>query len=364
MPRYSNVTYLEWAKTPHGERYSLSYSYFPPRNLTTLARELGFEPAEVDSWPPTPQSHFALTELIANRFNLPMEQVLTVGSCSLANFLACAAVLDDRPDHKREVLTESPTYTPLWQQATAAGGQVRAVDVWQKSSLNIEPLLQAISDKTALIILANPNNPTGLLYTNEQLAALCDRAANYGAYVLVDEVYREYSPTAAPAIHLAPNAISTESLSKVYGLAELKVGWMLGPKHILERAQMVYDHLSVSIPYLNRDWALRILSKAWDRLISEARELSDQRKKIVTETLAKHPELGWNPPQAGLVGVLEPQLPLSTDAFASRLLLGFQTNIVPGRFFDRPSLLRLGFGGANLENALHQLITCAQSKPD
>lgn len=356
--RFEAVTYLEWARAHDHYERSLGWSFYPQRSLEDLQRDFGIEPGSFQIWPVPYETKriTALRELISARHGLHPSQVLPVASCTLANFLSMAAVLDGCPEDKRQVLVESPTYTPLLHQIRAAGGQVQSIPTWMNGRIRPESLRQAINKETALVVLSNLNNPTGTFVSPDELAEICDAAANHGAYVLVDEVYRDFIPSEkiAPVALCGPNGISTESLSKIHGLTQLKVGWLMGPPAIVKRASQIYDHLSVSIPFVCQEIARTVLEDHWDTLLDQARAFCTERKAIIDNWMATRKDLRWHSPPGGLIGLVEP-LNMEAEALAKRMLDEHQTVVVPGRFFGVRNHLRVGFGGPGLEDLLERL---------
>jgi aspartate/methionine/tyrosine aminotransferase len=356
--RFEAVTYIEWAKAHDGYKRSLGWSFTPQRSLTELQNDFGFDLEKLQIWPePNTTGRFtALRDLIAERYGLLHQQVLPVSSCTLANFLGMAAVLDSRPEDARKVLVESPTYTPLLQQIRSAGGHVEVVPTWHNGRHRPESLRQAIHSKTALVVLTNLSNPTGTFIKPDDLAEICDSAANHGAFVLVDEVYRDFidSEQIAPAVLCGPNGISTESLSKIHGLAQLKVGWLMGPPAIIARASQIYDHLSVSVPFVCQEIARQVLESHWDTLVRDARSFCARRLELVNRFMAGRKDLRWHAPAGGLIGLVEP-LHVDAETLAKHMLEEHKTVMVPGRFFGAKKHLRIGFGGPDLEESLELL---------
>lgn len=353
---FAPIDYLAWAKNPPAAKLHLNRSYAPTRTLAELRERFGLGELSLD--PPSPEHFHRLPRWIAERFGVSLDRVLPASSCSLSNQLAMAAALQTDPSGRREVLVETPVYEPLPRQARAAGGEVKPVRVWRGGELDLRPMIEAISERTALVVLTHPHNPSGAVVSIEQLAELCDRAANCGARVLVDEVYREFRPPeeAVSAVELGPNVIVTESLSKCDGLPQLKVGWLVGPPDVIAAAGQVYDHLSVSIPWINQQIALAALEHR-DTLLAEARRLAETREAMVHDRLGHRDDCIWHRPAAGVVGVLEPR-GCDGTTFARTLLERFDTLVVPGHFFAMPEGVRLGVAGEHLESALDQVVAC------
>ena len=219
----------------------------------------------------------------------------------------------------------------------ARGGELRLFDP--------ERIAHAWQPGTRLLLLSTPHNPTGAVTPPEVLRALGDFLVERDAYAVVDEVYRDFLPDPAPVAQaLHPRLITASSLTKVYGLGALRAGWALAPREIVARAEQLYDFMGVNPPTTLLHAAAAafdarpaLLRRAWQR----AAENRAQLARLLDDT----PALSGLLPPHGIVALLK--LPgLDAVAFAQRLRDERDTQIVPGDFFDAPSWVRVGYGGA------------------
>jgi len=356
--RFNRVPYLDFAKEHAEAALSLANSNRPHRNLSELVDRFSLDPAALMLQPEGKASWFDLGDSVAATYDLARDQVLPVGSTSLGNFLALTALLDQRPESKREVLFETPTYAPLLQQAKAAGGAPRSLVTWQEGRLDPQPLIDAIGPATAAVVITNLQNPTGRLYPTEAIKALAEQAAAHDASLLVDEVYRGFLDTeiAPPAVHAAPNVISIESFSKLHGLSNLRIGWALGPPKILQRMIQINDHLAVHTPYICQDIACQMIAHI-DELVAEGQALAASRRSRIEAFFMGRQDISWFPPDGGLIGVARPHL-VTPRRLHEVLLERYQTIVTPGDFFGLPDYLRIGFGGPRLDEALERFGHC------
>lgn len=338
------VTYLDWARAVIDTApESIGGSFMPARSWAELQRDFGLEPADLALGHDAASRH-RLRDLIAERFSLPPSRVLPVGSCSLANFLAFSAALA-LSGERREVLFETPAYIPMRQQVQAAGGLVRSVSVLDGARYVPERMIEAMSERTALVALTNLHNPSGKALTDEAVAALCAKAEETGAYLHVDEVYRDFIPGAKPAALQSPRAISVESLSKVHGLAELRVGWILGSEELIAKAAQINDHLGVSMPAICELIAAKALQR-WDAILEEARAFADARARQVQDFFDGRDDVEWRAPDGGVHGLMVPRR-VNPETLA-RAMLEEGIVITPGSYFECPEALRLGFAAPRL----------------
>lgn len=337
--------YLLWAKTRQPAAIDLAGS-----NLLacTLAELPGAREA-VDLTAPNDNGFPPLTSAIASHYGVTDDRVVTGHGCSGANFLAVAALVGAGDD----VLIERPTYDPLIGACRLMGARVerfdrRFEDGWR---LDLDTIRQRITPRTRLIIVTSPHNPTGVVAGAESLVALGRLAQDVGAHVLVDEVYLDAanlvaggSGRARPAAVLDGPFLSTNSLTKSYGLAGLRCGWVVAPPDVASRIRRTRDVVdnAESAP------ADRLAAHAFGALTSLANRagmLLGGNLMRARMFFAEHPELEIvEPPGASVVF---PRLLGLTDAapFVRRLLDDHGVAVAPGHFFDLPAHFRVSLAG-------------------
>jgi hypothetical protein len=195
-------------------------------------------------------------------------------------------------------------------------------------------------------VVTSPHNPTGALVAPEALDALAQLAERVGAHVLVDEVYQDavYHDRPAPAGTAHPRLITTNSLTKAYGLPGLRCGWVIGSREVIQAVRRVRDVLDVSGPFP----AERLAVLAFERLGAlerRAREIIEPNARRLAAFVGEHPAVEWTPPAGGTVAFLRLRNHDDTGPFADRLLRDYGTAVVPGAFFEAPGWIRVAFGG-------------------
>ena len=278
----------------------------------------------------------------------PDDVLITAGAAE-ANYLALRQLLQagDR------IVTESPGWPQAAVLAAAIGAEVALVQRHEEDGwhLPMDRLRAAVTDKTRLIFLSNPNNPTGNLLTAADLQEVARIADRVGAWLLVDEVYAglEWIGPRAPSIAgIYGRGITTGSVSKGLGLQGLRTGWMIcQDKVAIMDAIILRENSSEIMNILGEviaEIALRPdrLASALSRARSEGRDNLDRLDRFVTD----EPRLSWVRPQAGLIGLARLADGIGADAFAKRLLAApYKTFLLPGTAYDQPSHIRLGVGG-------------------
>jgi aspartate/methionine/tyrosine aminotransferase len=344
---------MEWAKHRPRPAIDLAGSNLLACTLDDLpgAREA------VDVAGESPNGYSPLVAAIAARYGVEPDRVATAVGCSGANFLALAALVENGD----EVLFEQPGYDPLAAAAEMLGARVtrferRFEDGWR---LDPERIARALSPRVRVLVISSPHNPSGVLAPPGDLSEISSLADRHGLAVLVDEVYLDLAPAGhPPAATLSPAFISTNSLTKAYGLASLRCGWALASPEVtgkIRRARDVVDVWS-AIP---ADRLSVLAFRNLDRLAERARRLVDANSRLVREFLARRPELECVPPNATIAF---PRFADGRNAapFADRLLRERGVAVVPGSFFDAPSHFRIAFGGATaaLEESLRAIDGC------
>lgn len=298
------------------------------------------------------------------------EDVLITAGAAEANFLALMQLLQPGD----ELVVEAPG----WPQAEviAKAKQVKTVTVTRAESEDwafpTEQLRAAVTARTKLIFLTNPNNPTGHVMTADTLADVARIADTVGAWVLVDEVYAglEWSSARAPSIAgLYPRGITTGSVSKALGLQGLRTGWL-----ICQNQQMIMDAVTLrenSSEIMNimgetiAEIALR--PDRYSAALAKARQDGQANLHRLQKWVDATPHITWVPPKAGLIGLGRLPEGMDSDTFARRVLAEpYRTFIMPGSAYGQPSHIRLGVGGgqsANLEKGLDRIAKALRDWP-
>ena len=331
--------YLLWAKRRPHPANDLGRSDVVACTLADLpgAREaLELTGRNDEGWEP-------LVDRIASRYGVRPEQVATATGTSGANFLVYAALL--RPGD--EVLVEQPAYDPLLAVPAWLGARVTRFErrFEEGFKLDLGRVAAALTPRTRLIVVTNPHNPTGVLSGEAELRALGALAERHGCFVLADEVYLDAVPGVPPrpAATLSPNIVTTASLTKAYGLAGLRCGWVLADTIFCEEIRRARDLVDGTGSVL----AERTAAAAFDRLpelAARARAILAPNFERFGAFMAGQPALEWVVPAGGTVAFPRLRAKVSADAFADRLLRDFDTAVVPGRFFEAPAHFRVALG--------------------
>ena len=186
----------------------------------------------------------------------PDEIIITSGGSEavLFSFMSCLNPGD-------EIIVPEPAYANYMAFAISAGAKIRtiATTIDEGFSLpKVEKFEELINDKTRAIMICNPNNPTGYLYTRREMNQIRDLVKKYDLYLFSDEVYREYIYTGSPyisAMHLKGienNVILIDSVSKRYSECGIRVGALITHNEAVRKAVMKFCQARLSPPLIGQ----------------------------------------------------------------------------------------------------------------
>ncbi len=290
----------------------------------------------------------------------PDDVLITAGAAE-ANYLAIMQLVQPGD----EVVTERPGWPQVGVLTDAIGAELKVVDRDESSGwcLPLDAIQDAVTQRTRLIFLTNPNNPTGRLMTKDQLERLVQIADRVGAWLVVDEVYAglEWEGSRAPSIAgMYPRGITTGSVSKALGLQGLRTGWMIcRDPDLIWDAIILRENSSEIMNILGEVIAeIALRPSRYDQAMRTARETGLKTLKRLDQFVTEQPRLKWVKPQAGLIGLAHLD-GIDGDTFAQRLLADpYRTFLLPGSSYGMPNHIRLGVGGgaaANLDLGLQRM---------
>ena len=330
---------MEWVKTLPPARFNLAISGM----LFCPMSELGVDPSTLEINGPSAYGHPPLVEAVARHCSVDPACVVIAEGTSMVNHLAMATLVDPGD----EVLVESPGYELLPATLRYLGAEVRSFPRPRETGFQIDPaaLRRALTPRTRLIVLTNLHNPSSALTPESTLREIGAIAAEAGIRVLVDEVYLETLPGPLPrsAFHLGPQFVTTNSLTKAYGLNGLRCGWALAEPDLARRMWRLNDLFGVIPSHLSEKVSLAAFH-AMPRLRARTEAHLAAHWKLLDTALAGCGVIEWLRPPSGTVAF--PRLTRgSVDAFCSQLLDQHGTRVTPGEFFGAKDHFRLGIAG-------------------
>jgi aspartate/methionine/tyrosine aminotransferase len=341
--RFPEVGYIRWAKSLPPAKINLARSGLEP----CPPELLGLQTSDLVANLPVHDGYLPLLETIARRYGVTRGQVFTVsGGTSYANWIAAAAALHDAP-RGCEVIVERPAYEPLIRIPESLGAKVRRLDRRFDAgfAIDLERFELLVNRRTRLAIVSNLHNPSGARTDLKTLKAMAKMLARVGAYLLVDEVYLEclWGRRTESCVHAGPNVITSNSLTKAYGLDGLRAGWILGPRAIVDRAARIQDLLANNGVAPGEQLTLAAF-RHLPAIRRRAQALLRPNLLMVGAYLERESRLLAHVPDAGNIVFARVSGPINTDRLAARLRSAHSTLVVPGRFFEAPGFIRFSFG--------------------
>ncbi|SDX78462.1 aminotransferase class I/II-fold pyridoxal phosphate-dependent enzyme [Halopenitus persicus] len=289
---------------------------------------------------------------VADRYGRDADEVAFTCGTQEANFLTFLGLLAsaDGPDPDRDrgrgshAVVVTPTYQALSAVPEAFGEVTRVPLEPPRWTLAPDALREAVRPDTAVVVINNPNNPTGRYHGEATIREAYAIAADNDAYLLCDEVYRLLADDPLPPVaSLGDHGISTTSLTKAYGLAGLRFGWIAGPREVIEAALRWKDYTTISPSLFGQHVARQALGRREDRILTENRRLARTNREITAEWVDRH-DLDWLPP-VGVNGfVTVPEGFADAMDFCRTVVSEASVVLAPGTLFGHPDRFRIGFG--------------------
>lgn len=315
------------------------------------SRETGVAMPEPVAERPEPPAGVTVETLVATHYGVAPERVLVTAGATHANLLAAAAAL---AGDREGVAVEAPGYEPMVETPRGLGATVSRFDRPRTADYALEPdrVAAALDGDTALVSVTNRHNPSGRLTARETLRGVAETAADAGAHLLVDEVYAPYDTAGAEsagdrgrvfggvsAVDL-PDTVVTGSLTKFWGLGDLRLGWLVADEAFVERARRVKHHVP-AVAGTSRAMARRVLHDP-EGVVERSRALAADHADLLSAFVADRPALSGPVFEGSSYGFLAHDRVDGTTlarAAGDRGVL-----VVPGRFFGDEDRVRVSLG--------------------
>jgi len=292
-----------------------------------------------------------------SNYEITSDQVLVTNGGKQAVYQAFASILDPGD----EVILPSPYWTTYPECIKLAGGV--SVEVFADESQNylvsVEQLEKVRTPKTKVLLFCSPSNPTGSVYSPEQVKAIGNWALANGLWVVTDEIYEHllYDGATAPSICVAVPALADRTIiingvAKTYAMTGWRVGWMIGPKDVIKAATNLQSHLSSNVSNISQRAAITALTGDL-AAVHKMGEAFDRRRKLIVKLLNEIPGVSCpNPTGAFYVypsvkGVLGKEIrgkrPKTSAELATLILEEVEVAAVPGEAFGPSGYLRFSY---------------------
>ncbi len=278
--------------------------------------------------------------------NAKPENVIAMNGGIAANFISMFTLVEPGD----EIVSIYPTYQQLYSIPEALGAKVKFLKLKEEEGFlpNLEKLQKLVTNKTKLICINNPNNPSGSLMDKPMLRRIVEIARSVGAWLHCDEVYRfmvHDEQKKIPSIaDMYERGVASCSLSKCFSLAGLRLGWLVGPQSFIEEVFSRRDYTTISCGRLDDLFgriAVQNSGKIWGRNLAIVRKCA----AILDEWVEGEPCVTYVKPAAGTTAFLRYHYDIPSEDFCKRLYEKDGTFLLPGKCFGEEfdRYLRIGY---------------------
>ena len=292
-----------------------------------------------------------------SQYAITADQVLVTNGGKQAVYQSFASIIDPGD----EVILPAPYWTTYPECIKLTGGTAVEVfaDETQNYLVTVDQLEAARTPKTKALLFCSPSNPTGSVYSAEQVKAIGEWALEHGIWVIADEIYEHllYDGATAPSLPvvvpaMADRTIILNGVAKTYAMTGWRVGWMIGPKDVIKAATNLQSHLSSNVNNVAQRAAIAALSGNLDA-VHEMGVAFDRRRKLIVKMLNEIPGVVCPTPTGAFYvypsvkGVLGKEIrgkrPATSAELATLILEEAEVAAVPGEAFGPSGYLRFSY---------------------
>jgi aspartate/methionine/tyrosine aminotransferase len=292
-----------------------------------------------------------------SNYEITADQVLVTNGGKQAVYQAFATIVEDGD----EVLLPSPYWTTYPECIKLAGGKVVEVfaDETQNYLVTVEQLEAARTPKTKALLFGSPSNPTGSVYSVEQVKAIGEWALKNNIWIIADEIYEHllYDGATAPSMPvvvpgLADTTIIINGVAKTYAMTGWRVGWMIGPKDVIKAATNLQSHLTSNVSNVSQRAAIAAVTGDL-AAVHKMGEAFNRRRKLIVSLLNEIPGFSCPTPTGafyvypsvkGVLGkTIRGKTPTTSAELATLILEEVEVAAVPGEAFGPSGYLRFSY---------------------
>ncbi|MBR6127716.1 aminotransferase class I/II-fold pyridoxal phosphate-dependent enzyme [bacterium] len=335
-------------------KYDLTTTCIKPLSIQDLC---GFAPPEILTKPLTYGDITGSDKLkgeIAKLYsNTELKNITITHGAIGANQLVFLSLLEKGD----EVVSIVPTYQQHYSIPEAFGANVKLLFLKESNNWlpNIEELENAVTRKTKLLCLNNPNNPTGAVIPDEMLKQIAEIAQENNIWVLSDEVYRglnlEGNPYSVSFADIYEKGISVGSMSKTYSLPGLRVGWIAAREDLIDDINKQRQYNTISVSILD-DYFASVALKNKDWIAERNFKILKEGYSILKDWTEFEPYIKCILPQGGTTALLRLRKNIPSKKFCYDLQKATGVALLPGETMEMEGHVRLGFCAENLKEAL------------
>ena len=292
-----------------------------------------------------------------SNYVITADQVLVTNGGKQSVYQAFATIIDPGD----EVILPSPFWTTYPECIKLAGGKTVEVfaDESQNYLVSVEQLEAARTPKTKALLFCSPSNPTGSVYSPEQVKAIGEWALKNNIWIIADEIYEHllYDGAQAPSMPvvvpgLADSTIIINGVAKTYAMTGWRVGWMIGPKDVIKAATNLQSHLTSNVSYVSQRAAIAALTGDLSA-VHKMGEAFDRRRKLIVGLLNDVPGFQCPMPTGafyvypsvkGALGkTIRGKVAKTSAELATIILDEVEVAAVPGEAFGPSGYLRFSY---------------------
>jgi aspartate/methionine/tyrosine aminotransferase len=292
-----------------------------------------------------------------SNYEITADQVLVTNGGKQAVYQAFATIIEDGD----EVLLPSPYWTTYPECIQLAGGKAVEVfaDETQNYLVSVEQLEAARTPKTKALLFCSPSNPTGSVYSAEQVKAIGEWALKNNIWIIADEIYEHllYDGAKAPSMPvivpgLADTTIIINGVAKTYAMTGWRVGWMIGPKDVIKAATNLQSHLTSNVSNVSQRAAIAAVTGDL-AAVHKMGEAFNRRRKLIVSLLNEIPGFSCPTPTGafyvypsvkGVLGkTIRGKTPTTSAELATLILEEVEVAAVPGEAFGPSGYLRFSY---------------------
>lgn len=334
----------------HVVEFDLSESGVQPISLRDL-QELGLDLGELETTPLAYIQTNGTTQLrrvLAEHYpGATVDHIQVTNGTSEANYLAALTLLDEQ----NEVVFQSPNYMQMFGIPQGLGATVKPFSLcvdrsWEPDWDEFE---RALSPKTRMIYVSNPNNPTGSILSSSAMQRLVKAVEAVDAYLVADEVYQgaELDGKLTPSFWgMSDRVIVTSGLSKAFGIPGVRIGWIVGPVDIVAQCWATHDYITIAPGTLSDLVARVAVSKEGRGKLFEraARALGGNQECFKSWISRLDGFLQYVEPKAGAFAFVRYDHDIPSVELVERLRKNQSVLVVPGAYLGMEGYLRISTG--------------------
>ncbi|QPK94000.1 pyridoxal phosphate-dependent aminotransferase [Actinomyces sp. zg-332] len=332
-PDYIVESAIEAAKNPANHRYS------PTSGLVPLRKAIA-QKTKRDS-----------------KYEVDPNNILVTNGGKQAVFQAFASILNEGD----EAILPAPYWTTYPEVIALCGAKTVTIDTTFDTDfkITVDDLDKALTEKTKVLLLCSPSNPTGSVYTKDELEAIGKWCLEHGVWVITDEIYEHLIYDDAESLHiveivpeLADQTIVVNGVAKTYAMTGWRIGWMIGPTDAIKAATNFQSHLTSNVCNIAQQAALTAVAGDL-AAVYEMRESFDRRRKTMIKMLNEIEGIKLSTPKGAFycypnveyfIGkTLRGEVIESSNHLAALVLEHAMVALVPGEAFGSTGYLRLSY---------------------